>query len=68
VEELRLVRETLAHSTDDSDRERLRGDVTKLEQATKRMKAELDRAAQGISSIPDRIELIERARSSDTAQ
>jgi hypothetical protein len=68
VEELRLARETLAHSTDDSDRERLRGDVTKLEQATKRMKAELDHAAESISSIPDRIELIEAARSSDTAQ
>jgi len=68
VEELRLAREALAHSTDDSDRERLRGDVTKLEQATKRMKAELDHAAKGISSIPDRIELIEAARSSDTAQ
>lgn len=67
VEELRLVRETLAHSTDDSDRERLRGDVTKLEQATKRMKAELDHAAEGISSIPDRVELIETAGSSDTA-
>ena len=68
VEELRLAREALAHSTDDSDRERLRGDVTKLEQATKRMKAELDHAAESISSIPDRVELIERARSSDTAQ
>lgn len=64
---LGVAREALAHSTDDSDRERLRGDVTKLEQATKRMKAELDHAAESISSIPDRIELIEAARSSDTA-
>ena len=67
VEELRLVRETLAHSTDDSDRERLRGDVTKLEQATKRMEAELDHAAEGILSVSDRVELVEAARSSDTA-
>jgi len=60
-EQLRVARDALTSATEESDRERLRGDVAKLEEATKRMKAELDFAAEGISSIPDRVELIEKA-------
>jgi hypothetical protein len=63
-EELRLAREALTSATEERDRERLRDDVTKLEEATKLLAAELDRAAEGISSIPDRVELVERARPS----
>jgi hypothetical protein len=44
------------------------GDCAVLEQATKCMKAELDFAAEGISSIPDRVELIGTARSSAVSQ
>ena len=66
-ERLGVARDALTNATEESDRERLRDTVTMLEKVTKFLAAELDRAAQGISSIPDRIELIERARSSDTA-
>ena len=66
-ERLGVARDALTNATEESDRERLRDDVTKLEEVTKFLAAELDRAAEGISSIPDRVELIETARSSDTA-
>jgi hypothetical protein len=65
MEELRLAREALARSADDSHRERLQGGVTKLEQATKRMEAELDIATESIASIPDRVELVEAASSQE---
>jgi hypothetical protein len=63
-ERLGVARDALTNATEESDRERLRDDVTKLEEATKLLAAELDRAAEGISSIPDRVELVERARPS----
>jgi hypothetical protein len=61
MEELHVAREALARATDDSDRDRLRGDALKLEQATNRLQAELDAAEKGIASIPDRVELVEAA-------
>ena len=66
-ERLGVARDALTNATEESDRERLRDDVTMLEEVTKFLAARLDHAAEGISSIPDRIELIETAGSSDAA-
>jgi hypothetical protein len=67
AEKLLAAREALSPAAAEGDREQLQGDITKLEQAMKRLDAELDHSAKRIAEIPDRVEIIEKARVSSPA-
>ena len=67
AEKLLAAREALSKVTAEGDREQLQAEITMMEQAKKLLDARLDHSAKGIAEIPDRVELLEKARVSSDA-